>query len=333
MKKKITALFLVLTMCFLYSTTSSASSADDSNTDSSKSETSYVDTILSSYHERMADINLRTDITDVKKGQLKATLRDARAQALIDAGYEVFRINPNNFNSAKTELNTDLSKIGLDPSHSYLVILSAENVINGSPSSSFTYTYNGTSYLMRYFTVTADDDEADPRYAQASTYDVLDSNVLSVIRNCLDTAISAYISEIWAPLGTVASICGLSISDFGENSRSTMTFNAGTNWTRVYTQVYSTYDQAWSFCSSVEYARSTSYMSGMYYDKNLNSMEPVPRDKSFEETDSPNYYDYTWRKTQAAIAFSSGSPCRYDLTGDDEFYYGDRLIITHRENF
>lgn len=108
--------------------------------------------------------------------------------------------------------------------------------------STFTYTYNNVTYSMRYCTVTAADDSA---FSKASYCDLLTSSSETLIQNCLDIAISAYLSAVSAPLGTVASICGLSIGDFAPAKSATLGLNCGTNWTRVYTQVYSTYDGAW----------------------------------------------------------------------------------------
>lgn len=53
---------------------------------------------------------------------------------------------------------------------------------------------------MRTLTVTAAD---DPLYGKASNVNVLNSKVKTVITNCLNTAIYAYISSISTALGTV----------------------------------------------------------------------------------------------------------------------------------
>ena len=186
---------------------------------------------------------------------------------------------------------------------------------------------------MRYLYVYANDVEADPDFAQASDASVLNSNSLTIINNCLNTAISAYLSSISPALGTVASICGLSINVFGTTQNSTMRLNGGTNWSRVYTQVYSTYDQLWVSGSSVEYVRATSFMSGLYYSAAQNRMVPVPTDESYSTVYSTNYNDYSWRKNTAVQRYLSSLPCMKDMTGSVSYYYGNSLKFTHYENF
>lgn len=141
------------------------------------------------------------------------------------------------------------------------------------------------------------------------------------------------ISAVSSPLGTIASICGLDVSNFGSAASSTMGLNAGSAWTRYYTQVYSSYDNAWAFCSSVEYVKCRTYMSGMYYDSKTNSMVAVPPNESSVTVFSSKYNDVTWKRQQAAIAFASGSPCISDKTGAVQYKYGSSVVITHSENF
>jgi len=182
---------------------------------------------------------------------------------------------------------------------------------------------------MRYFAITAAD---DPAYGKASTENVLKSSSRQLLINCLNTIISAYISSINSVLGTVASICGLSIDSFVQNKTHTLNMNAGTNWTRAYTQVWSEYDQAWLFCSSVEYVTASTYMSGMYYSAATNKYEPVPTNDKSEMVESTHYYNYQWRKEMAVIGYLY-SWIQYDVVGDVHYKYGDRTIITHREDF
>lgn len=247
------------------------------------------------------------------------------------AGYEAYNVNRETFDEVQIALSTDLNALNLDPDCSYIIIITgdqADITLNGA-SSTFTHTYNGKTYLMRYFTITAAD---DPQYGKASTVNVLNSRVKDLIKNCLDTAISAYISSINNVLGTVASICGLSVSNFGTTQTSTLNVNCGTNWTRVYTQVWSDYDNAWLFGSCVEYVSGSAYMSGQYYSASQNKYIPVPPNAVSKTVYSSNYYNYEWRKNYAVIGYIN-SWIQYNAVGDVKYIYGNRTIVTHKENF
>lgn len=229
-------------------------------------------------------------------------------------------------------LSTDFEEIGLTPEHTYIIVISGEDNNAGMRStvgSSFNYTYNGKSYKMRYMTITAAD---DPLLGQASAADVLKSNSKTLIQNCLDTAISTYINSVSTTLGTVASICGLSVSQFGTAKSSTLTLNGGSNWTRVYTQVWSSYFNAWAYASEVEYVTAVSYMSGLYYSASKNQYVSVPANSKTKTTYSSCYFDTAWRKEAAAVAFEA-SQVVYNKVGAVKYRYGGSTKITHNEHF
>lgn len=182
---------------------------------------------------------------------------------------------------------------------------------------------------MRYFTITAAD---DPAYGKASSLNVLSSNSQTLIKNCLDTAISTYIYAVSSGLGTVASICGLSVSNFSTSQTSTLSMNGGTNWTREYIQVWSDYDNLWLFGSCVEYVTASSYMSGQYYSASQNKYVAVPNNTKSTTKYSSKYNDSTWRKERAVFGCLN-LWIQYDLVGDVEYRYGGSTKITHRESF
>lgn len=108
--------------------------------------------------------------------------------------------------------------------------------------------------------------------------------------------------------------------------------NGGTNWTRVYTQVWSNYDQTWIFGSCVGYVTAGSYMSGQYYCASRNRYVPVPTNDRSTTRYSSEYFDYSWRKDNAALGFIY-SWIQYNIVGDVQYRYGGSTKITHRENF
>lgn len=293
--------------------------------------------ILNEYSSMLTETYLRQDLSSEQQKELRCEVLEECRDTLVENGYEAYIIDNDNYSQMEQRLNTDLSEMGMKEGYTYLVSFDSEGGINSSNATSrmttgstFTYTYNNVTYSMRYCTVTAADDSA---FSKASYCDLLTSSSETLIRNCLDTAISAYLSAVSAPLGTVASICGLSIENFASAKSASFVLNAGTNWTRIYTQVYSTYDGAWMNGSCVEYVYLSSNLSGYYYDATTNKMEEVPEDKSETTKYSSEYFDYTWRKEKAVISLINGNGCNYNVTGSVSYYYGNTSKITHSENF
>lgn len=234
-------------------------------------------------------------------------------------------MNPQTYHDVEDILDTDFGEIELKPQYSYIVAL------QGNAGNEYTYTYGGTVYTLRDMTITAAD---DPAMGKSSYVNVLKSSSQTLIENCLNTAISAYIFAISYPLGTVASICGLNISNFGYGNvaESTMGLNCYTNWTREFTQVWSEYDNAWLYASCVEYVKAFSYMSGTYYDAALNEGTSVPESRSSKTVYSSHYNNRTWRKQNAVIGYLNAC-IQYDTVGDVQYKYGGKVKVTHRENF
>lgn len=291
--------------------------------------------IMNEYYRARNEELLSASIMTIAAESRLDMLKDERNQALLDAGYMVYVTDNDNFETVQAELFTDLGEIGLDDGGKYLIVVGEGNQEDTlrSAGASFSYTYNGVTYTMRTLRVTADSDEASPRYAQASDTSVLNSSSKTVITNALNTAIYAYVSSVSSTLGTIASICGLDISRFYPNQSATMNLNAASNWTRVYTQVYSSYDKAWTYGSSVENVYCLAYMSGSYYEASTNRMTAVPSNPSSKTVYSPQYNNDTWKRQQAAIAYSSGSVCRADKTGDVQYKFGSTVKLTHYNNF
>ena len=266
-------------------------------------------------------------------------IRKTTVSSLLDAGYQAYDVNADTYSYVRATLNTDLEKICSDPNDSYIIVISGENnsniasassSIGGTADASFNYTYNGTTYTMRYLTVTAAN---NPDYAKASTANLLESKSLTLIQNCLDSAIAAYFDALTKiPLGTFASICGLSISNFDTSQSATLNMNAGTNWTRVYTQIYNSNTGDWVFASSVEYAKIKSYMSGLYYDSSSNAYKQVPENALSDLVNSSNYANLTWRKENAVLGYLTNSTI-FDMTGAVSYTHGNKTVIKHEENF
>ncbi|WP_316520655.1 hypothetical protein [Neglectibacter sp. CSJ-5] len=299
--------------------------------------------ILSRYHQEIAEVE-QGQISVVaahgsnnleSNGNRIREIQENTVAELKASGYDAYNVNPETFEAMQEVLQTNFEDIGLDASCSYIVIVDGNDANNANgevtpygAGSSFNYTSGGTTYKMRYFTITAADDSG---YGKASTVNLLRSASKELIQRCLDMAIIAYISAFSKTLGTVASLSGLSVSNFGTSQSSTMDLYGGTNWTRVYTQVWSDYDEAWESCSSVEYAKATSHISGQYYSASANSYVGIPYKPVSTTLYSSKYSDYEWRKSQAVNGYMH-SVINYDTTGPVRYRYGSEVKITHTLN-
>ncbi len=295
-----------------------------------------IEGILSDFHEKsqLAEISsgIEGNSRSVSSGD---QLIQETVDTLVDAGYEAYNVNKDTFAQVEEALSTDLNAIGLSEDYSYIVVLSGETPSNGStrdayggtPGPSFNYTYNGTTYTLRYMTVTAAN---VPAYGMADSVNLLKSKTQSVINNCLNTAITMYLSAVWAPLGTVASLTGFDIADFAPSQTATLNLNAATNWTREFTQVQDYYGD-WVYGSSVEYAKSTYYFSGHYYDAATNAYTEVAPNSRSRTVYSDHYSDYTWRKNTAIDNLFGIAT--YDMVDPIKYAYNGVVKITHELNY
>ena len=307
----------------------------DGAADQAKSQLS-INEIIDQYHSQLKEVSASFDFKS-SAGRSISSLQSAKAEVksqtislLASAGYTAYDVNPSSFNDVGEMLQTDLGRMGLNPNYSYIVIVGDDesNTQTRGVGSPFSYTYNGTIYSLRYLTIAATDDS---NYGKVSTVDVLQSSNNTLIQNCLDTAISLMIGSISEALGVVASICGLSVSMFSPAQTSTLYLNGGTNWTRVFTQVWSASASQWFPGSCVEYVHCTSYMSGLYYSASQNRYVSVPQNAKNITKYSSKYSDTTWRHQKAVLAYINY--IEYDVVGDVKYYYGGSVKITHREDF
>ena len=329
--KKLIATILSLTVLGLQTNVHAANENMATNLQGALSQ----DEILDQCTDELAEIPLNLGKDTNQANQRQRVLKEY-ADVLERNGYDAYVVEPDNYVLMEQMLDTDLSEMGIKPEYTYLITFgdSAENTkdntMRSSVGSTFSYTYNGVSYTMRYCTVTAAD---DPIYSKASDCDLLTSTSTKLIQNCLDTAIKAYMSAVWSPLGTVASICGLNIADFAADKSATLRLNCGSNWTRVYTQVYSNYDKTWINGSCVESVKMLSYISGTYFEASTNSMVSIPQKESRTTKYTSNYNNSTWKKQKAVLALLNGQGCTYESTGSVSYYYGNVKKITHSHDF
>lgn len=327
--KKFTSCLLAASMLL----TASSSLVMATETNKTDSGIDLKESIIRDYQDSIVDLKFNSNETraiNVKDNVSK--IQTDTVKLLNNAGYYAYDVNPDTFETVETSLKTDLEAAGLNPEYSYIILVEGENdnlASRSAVSPSFSHTYNGNTYTLRWFTVYASD---DPLMGKASDVNVLSSTSQTIIKNCLDAAISTYISSVSKTLGTVASICGLSISNFAPAQTATMRLNGATNWTRRYTQVWSDYDSAWANGCCVEEVTAYSFMSGSYYDASTNRYASVPENKKYDTRYSSKFNNDQWRKNYAVIGYLN-SWTQWDSVGDVAYKYNGSTKITHRHNF
>ena len=334
MKLSVKAFSLALTLVLLISATPVSAESSGVQTWPQRS----LEEIFDQYHTQIRAAEI---IADARSGNAllkstsnlqtaKTTAKAEAISALTSAGYEAYDVNPSSFYDIEELLQTDFAEMELCPDFSYIVVIGDGDSQTRGAGPSYFYTYNGTTYSLRTFSITAAD---DPNYAKSSYANVLSSSSTTLIQNCLDTSIYAVLGSISPWLGAVAGICGLSVSMFGTAQSSTLLLNGAANWTRVYTQVLSA-SGVWLSSSCIESVHVLTYMSGSYYNASSNSMKPVPTNESTTTQYSTYYSDGTWRNQYAVIGHNAGiivyDPGSFPSV---KFSYGGTVKITLTVNF
>lgn len=308
-------------------------------------DTNSLETILNQFHYQssLASTNSSRSASYSSNSSDSTLLDDLRidtVETLQSAGYIAFDVNQNTYDYVEQTLNTDLSQICPDSTGTYIIVISGEETldsvnpassIGGSAGASFQYTYNGTSYTLRYLTVTANDNGS---YYKSSYYDVLKSKTGDFIVRCLDTLISIALDQIEEkiPLGTIASILGLSVGNINIDKPMTAILHANSGWTRVYTQIMIPDTGEWFLGSSTEFVQCVTYMSGDYYNATTNTSTNIPENRVTKINKSTYYSNPDWKKQNAVLGYLRGSTI-FDTTGKVEYEYGGDVVITHLVNF
>jgi len=338
MIKKIISISLSVVMLLCLCTPALAATQDTEPT-----ETRTVEDILSEYHEKSfaSKVTSASDEAAAYSRQAESSsksLEEETVETLIAAGYEAYHVTSSNYEAVEDALHTDLSDLNLDENESYIVVVSGEEnpgsraidppsqdiFDGGSSSEEFLYYYNGTNYRMRYLTVTSDDSDSLSSYNSVVLFQqhTLSSSMLSALANLINSGIYAGLDAITAiPIGTIAGFLGVSIVSFPVGYEARLELNATCNCTRKFTQIYLEDYDAWSSFSSVDYITATSDYAGMCYSTTANQFV-YPLHRKTEYYYSSHYYDTSWQKQQAAIAFEYNYR-NHEYAGDFRIYRED----------
>ena len=333
MKKRMIALSLALAMLVSISPSVAANDTVSRPT---------VEEILNEYHQKAFEAEAVREASAAscspRSGSNGKTLEQETVDTLNAAGYEAYNVTSDNYAALEAQLQTDFADIGLDPDGSYIITIGGENLEtaysnNGSRAivptpdwgdgdGTFTYTTGGTTYTMRYLTVTA----ATESCLYRSFSHILSSDqFLETWREILFAGL-AYAADAVIPI-PIASIVSLLV-DTSTNSNFSLLDNedivilGNTTWTLQYIQVYNSSESIWVSSQSSEYAQSRVYCAGYLYNSLTNTAERYVGNESVFGIYSPDYSQYSERKSAAVLAYlnGNGTAVLRDITGDIDFY-------------
>lgn len=257
------------------------------------------------------------------------------------AGYEAYNVTSTNYEALESQLNTDFADMGLVSDGSYIITIHDENydnnIANGvnpdvtidqpdedsGGNGTFTYTYNGTTYTMRYMTVASTgtymQDQGDYKLTPSDWWgDATTSFLPNLFVTATDHATKKF------HLGTIASFLLdlMGSSNYTRLQPNTLTIISQTNWDCDILQIWDDYSSQWKSAQVSARAISTSYSTGLIYDPDIRKHITYVGDSYVLQTTSPKYTNYSQRKLDAVSAYTRGAKS-YDPTGDIEFYLGN----------
>lgn len=336
MTPKIIAVFLICAMLIPFS---SAVAADKDTVMPT------IDEILSAYHQKalQEQTNPSARSAGSRSGSGK-TLEQETVDELTAAGYEAYNVTAENYTSLEAALKTDFGDMGLDPEGSYIVVIHGEetqdntngarglddivqnpgDISGGTPPVS--YTYNGTTYYMRYVTVTAADNN---QLGMTSYIELLDMCDAQDIYEYLGIPVSiAALIPGFTMVGVVYDLFGL-LPDADLPGFESMLYQGGTNWTVTYVQVYDSLLKEWRFRYSVEYVTMRYFTTSTYYNSETNEYVQLNNSGSYPTVYSENYHNTSLIKHNAALAAANNGRW-VDAVDEVRYAWGDEVVITHQ---
>lgn len=310
-----------------------------------------IEDILNDYHTKAFEAQTPTQDGNAvtysrSTGGNSKTLEHETVDTLTAAGYEAYNVTSDNYDTLEKSLQTDFVDMGLDPDGSYIVVISGEESDNannansragslidrveGDPelgTSAFRYTYNGTTYIMRYVTVTA---ATNNLLGMVSSVELLDKYDVEDAWNSLNLPITIMSSLGLLPYtGTIYSLFSAIIPDIDSPLYQSLIYQGASNWTIKYIQIYDSDDAQWELCGGVEYVTMRHTLINTYYNPSSNSYETETTTEALPTIYSRYYNDLETAKGTAAEAYSRNY-CSFDTVDDVEYLHDQEVVITHQ---
>lgn len=340
MFKKATALILFFAMLLGIGPSVYAAQKDEP-APAEVTEVRTVEDILNDYHDKIFDLETQSDSgtsTYSRSAQTADSITQDTVNELQSAGYEAYHVNADSYTEVEETLQTDLSAMGVTEDGNFIIVVSGEiekhntgispasDILlpphtEGGSGSEFTYTYNGTSYQMRYLTISSSSSNGT---RVQSTYTLAPSFWLEEgIMDIAAVTLCAMADKLYKklPIGTIASLVGGWFLDgnYTELDPGTLTIHAATAWTANVIQVYKSSSSSWKNAQCSAQAVSSAYFAGYEFNTNPNSPTQFVGEVSSITNKSPLYSSASTRKLNAAKAYVAGN-ISYDRTGDIDFF-------------
>jgi len=311
-----------------------------------------VEEILNEYHKAAFEAQYAAEADtsatySPRSGLGDKTLEQETVDTLNAAGYEAYNVTPANYSALEDQLNTDFADMGLDPDGSYIIAIHGEdsassNTANGvSPRAivpppiddhigrtTFDYTYNGTTYTMRYVTVTPTENsnliQIHDRSVQLLNQNP--DNVSLPFINLTLTALS-FVPAV-STQATILSLLFSSIPNVDLTVPRSIAYTPTSLWTITYTQVYHSEDQAWKSSTAIEYVIPQCFIDYYYYDPTIQLVVRSSVTSQLPTIYSEHYNDQEHMKQIAAIAFERGA-CAVDPVEEVVYKYNGNVAATH----
>lgn len=323
-----------------------------------------MEEILNRYHAKSFELSFSNGNSS-RSVQTSETIKQDTINELQDAGYEVYDVNPRTYADLEEQLNTDFGEMGLTPDDSYIVVISGENGsqktylqrrlgpdismedddIGGT--STFSYIHNGTTYTMRYVTIT-NANVSDNALFEETTYQLSNIQYFDEIKDVLGEYLVAhaeekivekllkksgeYIEESIELIPFVGDICTVAflLGDVADVflqdpltlvDPGTLIFRAGAAWTRSYIQVYDKGIGQWVTTQCSSYAVTHAHFNAAYvYNSATNAPEQIGDVLCNDTVYSPYYNNAAQRKLRAVEGYLYNHPL-FDYTGDIDIYF------------
>lgn len=331
--KRIISLFLICSLLIV---------AIPHTTEQASATVLSVDEILDNYCQQVFESHLTSQSEELspysRSTGSNKTLAQETVEILTESGYEAYNVTAENYDALEASLQTVLSSLGIERNGSYIIVFENEYPDSGSNSNSraldpitpvpggsdggtgFYYTYDGTDYLMRGVTVTANDTSLLSARKSCTISEIMEET--NYVGDILDALCSIGIDALCKglPVSTVLSLLAeWSTNDaYSVQSPGEMRLTTMTTWRRKYIQVWDEARPAWftaqGSCSAVSSAHITGYV--------VNSITAEPEWVDSGEQKATFYSDFyndpSVRYTRAAIGFIQKATYM-DYTGDINF--------------
>ncbi len=286
--------------------------------------------------DELTELIDRTGIVYYEMLDNNYSIEEAQQYAIdqfLSGGYtECYAVTATNYKSIEDELNTDLSKLGIQEGDHCVIVISTDELPSKNTretiSGEFSYSYGSQTYTLRYVTVTYADNSL---YQAHDSADLLHSTVSSTIHAYLYQAVAFLISGISQGAGLLYSLCGSVATAVYNSTNVRMDLYAHANWTRVFTQVLNGYN-GWQTGSRVEYATTFVRVEGDYYNVTNNRFEDLPDSRQWNTTYSSHYNDNPWRNSHAVMGYLN-SYVDIDITGTIRITHNGSTKLTLYETF